>query len=194
MYGVPAKAQGKNIKRTGPIKAAGKEEPKQEAAKGGKKAAAGKGGKKSSSGKTAVKKKSPTPPRGIEGDISVIIYNTAVGHGGANHWSLFYRTNGNRGMISEAAGTPGHMRYQEHEDADPRHSHRFAQEIQIAYIDDYDFYMDCVRTTPIRNETHPWNCQNWVIEALEGLQIMNMLTLAEYEEAEETLRARMDPV
>jgi hypothetical protein len=213
---IPATGVGQNNQRTRPIKATGtgKEQARQpekreklvrtEEGTGikaattsqkqqGETASQTRDDGKGSRAKAVEKSKAPPPAPG--GELSVIIYNTSLFPEAPNHWSLFCRRYGNMGTISEIIGHRRHYEYNELEDKNPRATQRFRQQVPVASIGDYGRYISCVRDIPVDNMgEQQWNCQNWVMDALEGLYVDDFLGEAEYNEAADSLNGLIDPV
>lgn len=189
IHEVPVKSSCKNIKKTGPIKATSKEAVKAQSTR--KKGMLKKDDDRVSEENAVKTGKSSSLATGTEGDLSVVIYHRV--DQGARHWSLFYRSNCHRGTISEAAGPPGQFLYQEIPDYEVtvQGSSLFEQEIPVAYIPSYPRYLGSVSGTPMQNNRSDWNCQNWVLEALEGLYLESILDEDEYNDAADKLRPLM---
>jgi hypothetical protein len=187
---VPPKTSRRNIARRGPVKATG-----QEAVKGHtrrKKRSIRNNGETNGKAKVVQKSETSNITKGTAGDLSVVIYHRAE-LGSARHWSLFYRTDGQRGTISEAAGPLGHFLYQEIRNYEVKIQENglHEQEIPVAFIPSYARYLGNVSETPMHNKSSDWNCQNWVLEALEGLHLERILDDDEYQDASDRLRLLM---
>ena len=99
------------------------------------------------------------------------------------------------GTISEITGHRRHYEYNELDDKNPRATQRFRQQVSVASIGDYRKYISCVREIPTDNTgEQQWNCQNWIMDALEGLYVDDLLQEAEYEAAAERLSGLIDRV
>ena len=187
---VSANGKRKNIHRKGPIQAAGEN-------------TAGKGSAKNKTAPAEKEKKGPEPEVDKEknaepavnqdGDIFVIIENTADIDGGANHWALFFQSqNTDVGVISEAVGISGQFVYRPRFNIRPESSTRFAQRIPVGWTWSYGHYIMALQFTPIRNDIAGWNCQNFVMEGLQQLHGDGCIGFADLRKAITTLRPLMD--
>jgi hypothetical protein len=193
VHEVPVKAQGKNIRRAGPIKAVGKETVKKKAGKGTKDSQKQHANKKDSSGKVAVKERSPSPTIAGGGQLFVAIYDTRYGSTGANHWALFLRENrSHQGVISQAIGVPTRFAYDQIDGTEPERIARLARKELVGDVYDREEYLFQLGLTPIRNSDHHWNCQNWVMEALANLAQEGCIEREDHVGARKRLRVLMD--
>lgn len=143
------KSKKRNITRTGPIKAT-KGTPTEKHSKRGRHASKSKKQhKKDSTGKVSQRSKTTIPIIGSEGDLSVVIYHRV--EQGARHWSLFSRSDGNRGTFYEAAGPLGRFIYQEIDNYEitSQNSNIHELEIPVACVHDYGRYVRSVSETPM---------------------------------------------
>lgn len=72
----------------------------------------------------------------------------------------------------------------------PENSGQHTGSIPVADIDDVNYFDQTVRATAIHNDVLGWSCQDWVLEALEDLNVNEILGDYEYNEAKERLERR----
>ncbi|TFY82321.1 hypothetical protein EWM64_g1693 [Hericium alpestre] len=123
-------------------------------------------------------------------ELSVITY-TPSAHSMA-HWAIYLRiVEGNeiQHLIYQANGDEGELELDIRE-ADPKASSRFRGLINVSDIDDQDTIAQVKETLerqPMQNTIPSWNCQDWVMEALEALNDEMLLDEYQYQEAKDTL-------
>ncbi|TBU21925.1 hypothetical protein BD311DRAFT_706356 [Dichomitus squalens] len=57
-------------------------------------------------------------------------------------------------------------------EADPKASSRFSKQIDVSDLDDEDTIAEVnelLKQQPMKNDIPSWNCQDWVMKALEAL-------------------------
>jgi hypothetical protein len=139
-----------------------------------------------------AKSKSPSPPKGANhGQLSVEIYAPRANEGNVPHWSLFVENaNDGRGIIRDVIGEPLGFRFRAADNILPESSGQHTRSIPVAEIDDVDYFDQTVRATAIQNDVQGWSCQDWILEALEDLNVNEILGDYEYNEAKERLGRR----
>jgi hypothetical protein len=95
------------------------------------------------------------------------------------------------GVISEATGLPGHYVYNQINGVKPHRSSHFAQKIPVGWVSDYRKYIFALQLTRIRNDLDGWNCQNYVMEGLQGLYEDGCIEREDFRNARRTLRTLM---
>jgi hypothetical protein len=141
------------------------------------------------------KSKSPSPPpKGANyGPLSVEIYAPRLDEGNVPHWSLFVENGSNgRGIIRDVVGPPLGFQFRAVDNVVPEHSDRHIRSIRVADIDDVEYFDQTVRDTAIQNDVQGWSCQDWVLEALEDLNVNQILDDYDYAEARAALELRYD--
>jgi hypothetical protein len=139
-----------------------------------------------------AKSKSPSPPQGANnGPLSVEIYAPVPEEGNVPHWSLFVQNGSDgRGISRDVVGNPLGFRFRAADNVRPDHSGRHTLSIPVGDIDDVDYFDQIARATPIQNDVQGWTCQDWVLEALQNLNLNDILGDYEHDEARERLLRR----
>ena len=96
----------------------------------------------------------------------------------SNHWSFLVgpktEMEGGYGMRYHAKGRPkqGGVSewYFEERDCPLAPTNMMLVRIMIAKVEDNDQLLSVLRSTPIRQGEHGWNCVSWIKEALEKLE------------------------
>ena len=141
-----------------------------------------------------AKSKTPSPPKGANyGPLSVEIYAPRSDEGNVPHWSLFVE-NGNdgRGICRDVVGNPLGFQFRAADNVRPDHSGQHTLSIPVGEINDVEYFDQIARATPIQNDVLGWSCQDWVLEALENLNLNDILGDYEYGEAKERLLRRFN--
>jgi hypothetical protein len=74
--------------------------------------------------------------------------------------------------------------------SNPQRSRRVKKIIEVTdSLDDFDGAITALENLEIRNDILNWNCQDWVLEALEKLKDEEIISEDHYERAERKLRA-----
>jgi hypothetical protein len=139
-----------------------------------------------------AKSKFPSPTKGANhGRLSIEIYAPRANEGNVPHCSLFVKNaSGGRGIIRDVVGEPLGFRLRAADNILPVHSGQRAKSISVAVTDDVDYIDQAIGATGIHNDVLGWSCQDWVLEALEDLNVNEILGDYEYNEAKEGLERR----
>jgi len=101
------------------------------------------------------------------------------------HWAINLRAAGSD-LIYQANGDEGKLDLDIRK-ANPKNSSRFRKEIKVSDIDDEVEVKRILEGQPMNNDVASWNCQDWVMEALEALNDEMLLGDYQYNEAKDTL-------
>ncbi|KAK4170647.1 hypothetical protein QBC36DRAFT_128141 [Triangularia setosa] len=98
-----------------------------------------------------------------------------------NHWAIFLHDSAKGDVILQVSDDKHGVGYYVEEpmyNKQPQRSGRHETSIEVGTInsDDYDTAVATIQATPTDNESTTWNCQAWVMEALDSLEEVNMFT------------------
>lgn len=113
--------------------------------------------------------------------IYIVTYNRGVdwktGEVRPFHWAIFIQTdatNGkNEGIAHQLCGMAGGYYYPGPETIDLNKSAKAKQEMEIGEIDDTkltEIWACLKEVNEEKNESSPWNCQDWALEGVEKLR------------------------
>ncbi|KAI6128909.1 hypothetical protein EDD16DRAFT_26406 [Pisolithus croceorrhizus] len=128
----------------------------------------------------------------VSAELSVVTYAPRA-HSMA-HWAIYLRVvkgGQTKHLIYQANGNEGELHLDIRE-ADPRASQRFSEQILVSEIDDGQAIAEVKQTLenqPMKNNVPTWNCQDWVMEALDDLDTEGLLDAYQYQEAKGKLEA-----
>lgn len=126
----------------------------------------------------ANKKRSAEGGREVD-HLFIIIYNNAVPGVVPDHWSLFLQTEGKSGIVSDVTGGNPIYKYEERRSPDPTQSPRFGKRLYVGPVSDRAKYFATVQRVKIERPstmTTGWNCQIWILDALQELNLDNIIT------------------
>ncbi|KAI5980585.1 hypothetical protein EDD15DRAFT_916917 [Pisolithus albus] len=128
----------------------------------------------------------------VRAELSVVTYAPRA-HSMA-HWAIclsIVKGDQTKHLIYQANGDEGELHLDIRE-ADPRSSRRFSEEILVSDIDDEQAITEIKQSLekqPMKNDVPTWNCQDWVMEALDDLDTEELLESYQYQEAKGKLEA-----
>lgn len=108
--------------------------------------------------------------------------------GNVKHWALYLEGVG----IFQVVGDPMEFELNVRLRVRPQDSARYTGRVYIAEVDDTREFVQVVRTTHISNDVAHWNCQNFVLDVLEGLNDDDVLDDYDYQEAKDKLEGMLD--
>jgi hypothetical protein len=96
-----------------------------------------------------------------------------------NHWALFLHNSKIGDVILQVSDDKGGIGYFVEKpiyNKQPQRSGRHKTSIEVGTInsDDHDSAVAAIQATPVDNESTTWNCQAWIMEALDALEETNM--------------------
>ncbi|KAI1856408.1 hypothetical protein JX265_011655 [Neoarthrinium moseri] len=96
-----------------------------------------------------------------------------------NHWALFLHNSQSGDVILQVSDDKGGVGYYVETpiyNKQPQRSGRHETSIEVGTInsDDHDSAIAALQATPVDNDSTTWNCQSWVMEALEALEETDM--------------------
>lgn len=117
--------------------------------------------------------------------LSVVIY--IPGLSSMAHWAIYLRIGADgtdfQHMIYQAVGEAGELEFNVLE-ADPKASARFKSEVEVSYIygkHSIKEVQKVLEAQAMQNEMANWNCQDWVMEALETLHEDDLVDQYDYD-------------
>lgn len=108
--------------------------------------------------------------------------------GNVKHWALYLEDVVNFEVSGERMGFS--YQFPENEGPESTRSHR--GNTFVAEIDDVQAFKDIAAEVVIQNDVQGWNCQQWVLDALEKLNNSEIIGDYEYQEAKVKLEALFD--
>ena len=96
-----------------------------------------------------------------------------------HHWAIFLESASHGDVILQIADDKGERGYYVDdpvENKKPQRSGRLEACILVGSVAAYNHAMAkaLIQATPVDNDSNTWNCQAWVLEALNGLQAMDI--------------------
>ncbi|TFK73401.1 hypothetical protein BDN72DRAFT_834809 [Pluteus cervinus] len=89
---------------------------------------------------------------------------------GAKHWSFLLQMNDQleNFMAYQVTGSTDNYEVKEPELVSPRKSQAFMGMVQVGHIEEHrrQEFVDVIVAVPVTRGNTAWNCQNWIIEAL----------------------------
>ena len=105
------------------------------------------------------------------------------------HWAIHIEGPGKKHKIYEVDGESPNFEFNVRT-SNPQRSRRVKQVIKVTdSLDDFDKAIEVLKDIEIHNDIAHWNCQDWVLEALEKLKDEGIIPEDGYERAELRLKA-----
>jgi hypothetical protein len=126
--------------------------------------------------------------------LSVAIYRPLAGN--VKHWSLWLEeVDTDTSTMYEVVGEPTSFRRNTLHDRRPESTTRFVRLIHVCEFDGAAATADAkqkLEDQEIHNDVAHWSCQDFVLEALEGLHDEELIQDADYYEAKDELDSIYD--
>ncbi|GLA53667.1 hypothetical protein AnigIFM63604_010967 [Aspergillus niger] len=110
--------------------------------------------------------------------VTVVVYETRIDE--PCHWAMWIRNENKDSVILQAGLNKGGYYVEEPIRTDPLRSKRIKNAVYCGTIPsaEHNQALLIIQNYPVDNETVTWNCQAWVMEALERLEQMRILQVA----------------
>ncbi|KAI8969542.1 hypothetical protein BD414DRAFT_450219 [Trametes punicea] len=126
----------------------------------------------------------------VHAELSVVIYLPQAKS--MAHWAIYLQVvegDETKHFIYQANGDEGELELDVRE-ANPKASTRFCKQIDVSDLDNDNTITqvkELLAQQPMKNDIPSWNCQDWVMEALEALDDAALVDNYQYHEAKEML-------
>jgi hypothetical protein len=140
---------------------------------------------KEDKGKEVEKKKKKKK----KGNLSVALYRPRWGN--LRHWALYLDTDN---YVYEVTGEAMHFTAEAKSGIIPNSSGSYLESIHVAEIQPADMaeLHKIITETPVQNDVQGWCCQDYVMEALEGLNKEQIVDDEDLEKARKRLMKRFN--
>ncbi|KAK1978307.1 hypothetical protein LZ30DRAFT_599450 [Colletotrichum cereale] len=95
-----------------------------------------------------------------------------------NHWAIFLGQNEREVIlqIGDDKGAAGYFVEEPIYNKQPQRSNRHKESVAVGSIDssNFDAIVAIIQNTPVDNISNTWNCQAWIIEALDNLSNLGL--------------------
>jgi hypothetical protein len=125
--------------------------------------------------------------------VEVILYKAPEQE--FRHWALHFDGPGKKHTVYQVNGAQGSFAFQKKElKNDPNKSKKFHDSVAVSdALDDVKAAEKVMEGVVVDNVTSHWNCQDWVMDALESLKDEDLIPEHDYDQAVEALKEHTGP-